>query len=480
MKKTTRKMMSLILGLALCIAMCIPSFAVSLSEKEESHFSTTEGKTFEELSNEENAYIKYTIFNELHNRENTLSYDEFIADYQVSGCADISDYLRECMNEVDPKAFIVDSEAYEPRSGGGEWYFDSGTSLPQNASYTNYNLLSKVKKGDIIYETTGNLAAIAGHASIVEGVFWDKTRNQFYIRVIEAIGNGVCRGIFDETRLNNKSGVILRVSNESQEKKAQAVDFCIGQLGKGYSLHTPKHSSAQSSSWYCSEMVWAAYYHAGINLMNSPNSLYVMPADLFNSTKTVVVQYDTTKPSSLFTDINISWAKSSIQFMVDNGMITGVNSYTFSPYGNMTRGEMILLLYNMAGCPSAYNYSNSFSDISPSSTYYFPVKWGAEKGIVLGYADGTFKPYLHLSREQFVTFLYRYASFCGCTTSFSPSALSGFTDAYQISSYALTPMKWAVSHGLIQGTSPNTLSPQGICSRAQTVVICKRFLDNCL
>ena len=66
--------------------------------------------------------------------------------------------------------------------------------------------------------------------------------------------------------------------------------------------------------------------------------------------------------------------------------------------------------------------------------------------------------------------LYRYAG--------SPATsgdLTAFTDASAISAYARQAMQWAVEKGILTGTTPTTLTPQGQATRAQVATILMRF-----
>lgn len=432
-------------------------------------------------SDVENAYIKYSHFCELNNISDILSFGDFLLALEESKRSNSGLFLEDLMEDINPVIFTVLPEPDASiNSANGKWYFNTGTNLPQQASYSTYNLLSTVKKGDIIYETTGDLAPIAGHASIVEGVFWSSTYNQFYIRVIESIGAGVRRGVFDEQRLTDKSGTILRVSSATEEQRDRAVSFCIGQLGKDYSLHTPKHSSPSSSSWYCSELVWAAYKNQGIELHNIPTAGEVFPADLYASNKTTIIGHSTTKPASYFTDTSGSWAKSSIDYLVNNAMMKGITTTAFAPNTIVNRVTLVTTLHNLAGRPSPSS-NPSFTDISNvSQAERLSIKWAASVGITNGYEDGTFRPTQQLSRQQFMVFLYRFASYIGASTSYNSNAFAGYTDADSVSSYAVIPMKWALTKGIINGTTATTLSPLDLCTRAQCAVIVNRFINICM
>lgn len=219
-------------------------------------------------------------------------YAAFVDAYEMSEADSAQEYAN---------AIILASEegAYSTRSS--MWQDNIGTSspaLPQEASYSDYNILSKVKKGDIVEETSGGVAALTGHIAIVQGKYWDSTYQQYYIRLIEAGVDGVVYGVLDDTRYDNRGINIYYVTSATSTQKTDAVDFCLDQLGKDYNwvaiLNSSNpsgilyqcQSSSNSSSWYCSELVWAAYYNQGINLNGSyiPYNIYY-PSTLASSSK---------------------------------------------------------------------------------------------------------------------------------------------------------------------------------------------------
>lgn len=106
------------------------------------------------------------------------------------------------MSNVCPKFERGQAFVIAGRAATKKWYDNIGTKspkLPQKASYDKYSLMSYVKRGDIIEETFGLVAAITGHIAIVEGKFFDSTYQQFYFRTIEAGIDGVVHGVLDDT-----------------------------------------------------------------------------------------------------------------------------------------------------------------------------------------------------------------------------------------------------------------------------------------
>lgn len=178
--------------------------------------------------------------------------------------------------------------------------------------------------------------------------------------------------------------------------------------------------------------------------------------------------------SRVFTDVTYantgSWSADSVDFMYANGLIYGTGRNKFNPNGTMTRGDLVLILYRLAGEPSVSNVRNPFSDVNSSDYYYKAVLWAYANSVVNGTGGSTFSPKKAVTREQLAAILYRYSG--------SPSSstrLSGFTDASSVSSYATNAMKWAVGQGIITG-SGTKLDPLSSATRAQVAAMLHRYL----
>lgn len=207
-------------------------------------------------------------------RRNTIA-DSFDLDLLNSDMFDVID--------IGKSAERQSASSSSSKSGG--YYYNTGTSCPSKATYSKYNLLDNVKKGDIIYEAAG-FFYIAGHVAVVEGVY-TRPGGGKYIRVIEAIENGVVRSILDDTRIDERDGHVLRVKNASSTVIDRAVSFCVGELGSSYSLDFAHDTSSSETDWYCSELAWAAYKNQGIDIettgwLNEPG---ITPRDIYRSNK---------------------------------------------------------------------------------------------------------------------------------------------------------------------------------------------------
>ena len=73
--------------------------------------------------------------------------------------------------------------------------------------------------------------------------------------------------------------------------------------------------------------------------------------------------------------------------------------------------------------------------------------------------------------------LYRYAAYKEYDVT-ARGDLSGYTDADQISPYAMDAMAWVNGEGILAGTSATTLDPAGATTRAQSATILMRCCVN--
>ena len=179
---------------------------------------------------------------------------------------------------------------------------------------------------------------------------------------------------------------------------------------------------------------------------------------------------------SKFTDTEDHWAEDAIDYVVKKGLMNGVTDTTFEPETNMSRAMMVTVLWRLENEPKVETKAN-FADVAAGSYYEDAVAWANANGIVKGYDAKTFGPNDNITREQMAAIFYRYASFKGYDVS-KTADLSGYSDADQISAYAVDNVKWANAVGLINGRTATTLVPQGNSTRAEVATMLQRFIEN--
>ena len=162
-----------------------------------------------------------------------------------------------------------------------------------------------------------------------------------------------------------------------------------------------------------------------------------------------------------FVDVSDNaWYASAVNYAVDKGLMNGTGDGKFSPEADTTRGMIVTILARLDG-----------KNTSGSPWYQAGQRWAMEYEI----SDGTNMTGV-ITREQLVTMLFRYAVKNGLEAVTLSENLTQFTDASDISAWAVSAMQWAVGQGLIQGSN-GQLRPQANASRAEVATILMRFCE---
>ena len=167
------------------------------------------------------------------------------------------------------------------------------------------------------------------------------------------------------------------------------------------------------------------------------------------------------KNSVKFSDVaDNAWYASAVNYAVDKGLMNGTGEGKFSPEAATTRGMIVTILARLDG-----------KNTSGTPWYQAGQRWAMEYEI----SDGSNMTGA-ITREQLVTMLFRYAVKNGLEAVTLSENLTQFTDASDISAWAVSAMQWAVGQGLIQGSN-GQLHPQANASRAEVATILMRFCE---
>ena len=178
----------------------------------------------------------------------------------------------------------------------------------------------------------------------------------------------------------------------------------------------------------------------------------------------------------LFDDVAAeAWYAPAVDYVKYGRLMYGTGSNLFQPDAQMTRAMLAQVLYELEGAPSVKGLSCPFTDVG-GSWYTDAVIWAYNAGVVAGVSATQFAPNEALTREQMVTMLFGYAG-REETLSGSDGALAAYQDQASVSGWARAAMAWAVSSGVISGTSATTLSPQKIGTRAEVATVLMQFCE---
>ena len=183
---------------------------------------------------------------------------------------------------------------------------------------------------------------------------------------------------------------------------------------------------------------------------------------------------DHTCPIYPFTDGNPkAWYHDGMHYCLAEGYVIGFGNWILGPDVPASRAMLVRIMWNIEGKP-AVSDPFTFLDVPDDSWYTDAVRWGVKNGVIKGYSDLAFGPDDTMTREQYVTMMYRYAALRGRNVS-ARASLDKYTDANQISSWAMDAMKWAVAKGIVVGRTETTLNSRGSLTRAELTTIIQRF-----
>ena len=97
------------------------------------------------------------------------------------------------------------------------------------------------------------------------------------------------------------------------------------------------------------------------------------------------------------------------------------------------------------------------------------MEWAAEKEIVNGFTDGTFKPERSVTREQLASILHRYARFSGIATYDAELPANA-----SVSNWAKKDVAWAYAKGIL--TAVQTAAAAKNANRAEVAMVIYAYL----
>ena len=159
-----------------------------------------------------------------------------------------------------------------------------------------------------------------------------------------------------------------------------------------------------------------------------------------------------------FADVKpTDWFYNDVKYAYENGLMTGTASDAFSPEAPVTRGMVMTILARREGIRT--------DRYTP--WYAAGCEWAKANGI----SDGS-NPEAPVTREQLAAMLYRYAALKGRDLTAGENL--NFTDASDVSAYALSALQWATGEKILTGSN-GALNPQAPATRAQLAAILHRY-----
>ena len=96
----------------------------------------------------------------------------------------------------------------------------------------------------------------------------------------------------------------------------------------------------------------------------------------------------------------------AIRCLACRGIISGYADGTFRPNNHVTRGQLSKIIVSARAWTLLDPQTPSFTDVPPGSTFYPFIETARAHNIVGGYGDGTFRPTAEATRGQLSKMLH--------------------------------------------------------------------------
>jgi len=194
----------------------------------------------------------------------------------------------------------------------------------------------------------------------------------------------------------------------------------------------------------------------------------------FPDTPTEVPEPD--EPLSLdsrFNDLVGHWSAPFVEALAEKDLVKGFLNGTFKPDDSVTRAQFAALLAAAFPDAEAIRPSRKFADVSASFWAARAIRQAQTRGFISGFPDGSFRPNAFLTRVQAIVALVNGLSLGDGRS----ETLLIYGDRDQIPSYAIEPTAAATERQMVVNyPDPYTLRPLVPATRAETTALVHQAL----
>ena len=175
-----------------------------------------------------------------------------------------------------------------------------------------------------------------------------------------------------------------------------------------------------------------------------------------------------------------SWYYDAVKYVYENGLMGGISADTFSPKSDITRAQLVTILYRLAGLSDdevaklGSYATGKFKDVKPSFWGAGAIGWAVKEGYVDGYADGTFKPNAAVKRQELAKLVVLFIQKQGLRSTAEP-LVDSFKDAGSFQAWAADYIEQLRLTGLVGGDNEGNFNPKKSATRAEFATILTRF-----
>lgn len=163
------------------------------------------------------------------------------------------------------------------------------------------------------------------------------------------------------------------------------------------------------------------------------------------------------------------YAKDAVAWAAKEGVVKGDDQGNFNPTANITRQDFVTMLWRLKG-ETASEKELTFGDKADIKDYaQTAVAWAVENGYITGRDNGNFDPAAKITRAEIVAILNRVAD------NAKAEKAASFTDIG--SHWAKDAIAWAAEAGIVNGVGNDLFAPNDNATRQDTVVMLYKFVN---
>lgn len=178
---------------------------------------------------------------------------------------------------------------------------------------------------------------------------------------------------------------------------------------------------------------------------------------------------------SAFSDLGDEWYKEPVTDVLEQGYMYGMEKGVFAPNDAVTREQFVTMLYRLNGSPLPA-YGLDFKDVEEDRYSTEAIYWAGMVGVVVGYEDKTFRPEQIITREEMACMIDRYLSIFDIALR-DDVKTDAYTDADKIQDWAVGSVETLTLGGILMGRDDGSFDPQGITTRAEAATVLSNLLD---
>ncbi|MBO2944390.1 S-layer homology domain-containing protein [Paenibacillus sp. F411] len=179
-----------------------------------------------------------------------------------------------------------------------------------------------------------------------------------------------------------------------------------------------------------------------------------------------------------FQDMESHWARHAVSVLASKGIIQGRTANVYGPEALMTRGDFVTLLVRTLELNAPASSWVPFTDVEASDDYAREVMTARALGITSGVGNHRFAPREAVTRQDMMVMTAAALQLKpGWVQAQDPdSSVKSWSDAADISSYALESVNKLSQAGLIQGAD-GRLQPKAPTTRAEMAALLYRLYN---